>query len=195
LQGLLIWNYNHYELFADWKIGFSASAWINKPSIRQQSDSIGEYSRTLNQISHGLPDRIQQKLEEVRQGLPSIFRPEYPKAIQHDDFLENNFHVDEATGHITGVVDWADAIFAPFGISLGGLETILGVPTLNRWYFHPHHAELRVHFWDTFYGEVGQISAQDRRSIEVARVFGLFRSYGFGEGEARIKYLEALCML
>jgi hypothetical protein len=195
LQSLLIWNYNHYELFADWKIRFSASAWINKPSLRQRSDSIEEYSRTLDQISHGLPDRIRRKLEEVRQGLPLIFRPEYPKAIQHDDFVENNFHVDEATGHITGVVDWADAIFAPFGVSLGRLETMVGVQTLNCWYFHPHHAELRVHFWDTFYGEVGQISAQDRRSIEVARVFGLFRTYGFGEGEARIKYLEALCML
>jgi aminoglycoside phosphotransferase (APT) family kinase protein len=56
-----------------------------------------------------------------------IFRPEYSKAVQHDDFLENNFYVDEVTGYITGVVDWADAIFAPFGVSLGGLETILGV--------------------------------------------------------------------
>lgn len=124
-----------------------------------------------------------------------IFRPEYPKALQHDDFLENNFHVDEATGHITGVVDWADAIFAPFGVSLGGLETILSVQTSNCWYFHPHHVELRAHFWDTFYREIGQISAQDRRSIEVARLFGLFRTYGYEEGDARIVYLEALCML
>lgn len=103
--------------------------------------------------------------------------------------------MDEATGHITGVVDWADAIFAPFGVSLGGLETILSVQTSNCWYFHPHHVELRAHFWDTFYREIGQISAQDRRSIEVARLFGLFRTYGYEEGDARIVYLEALCML
>ncbi|KAF2245057.1 hypothetical protein BU26DRAFT_542458 [Trematosphaeria pertusa] len=149
------------------RVRFSASAWINKP-LRRTSGSVEEYSRTLDQISHGLPGRIRWKLDDVRQGLPLIFRPEYPKAVQHDDFLENNFHVNEATGHITGVVDWADAIFAPFGLSLSGLETILS---------------LRAHFWDTFYGEI------------VARLFGLFQTYGFEEGDARIAYLEALCML
>jgi hypothetical protein len=109
--------------------------------------------------------------------------------------LENNFHVNEATGHITGVVDWADAIIAPFGLSLGGLETILGVQTSSSWHFHPNHVELREYFWDTFYEHTGPISADTRRSIEVARLFGLFRTHGFEEGNARIAYLEALCML
>lgn len=98
--------------------------------------------------------------------------------------------MNEATGHITGVVDWA-----PFGVSLGGLETILGVQTSSSWHFHPNHIELRKYFWDTFYRYIGTISADDRRSIEVARLFGLFRTHGFEEGDARIAYLEALCML
>ncbi|KAF2789018.1 hypothetical protein K505DRAFT_393437, partial [Melanomma pulvis-pyrius CBS 109.77] len=110
---------------------FSALAWINKPAILQSYALLEEYSRTLDRISQGLPEHILRKLDEARQGLPLLFRPEYPIAVQHDDFLENNFHVDEATGHITGVVDWADAMIAPFGISLGGLETILGVQTAS----------------------------------------------------------------
>jgi hypothetical protein len=118
--------------------------------------------------------------------------------VQHDDLLENNIHVDEATGHITGIVDWASAMIAPFGISLGGVETLLGVPTLTSWHLHPSHVDLREHFWDTFYEEIGKISADDRRSIEVARLFGLFRTHSLispGDGEARIAYLEALCTL
>ncbi|OAA59597.1 hypothetical protein SPI_05795 [Niveomyces insectorum RCEF 264] len=45
----------------------------------------------------------------------------------YDDLLENNFHVDEETGRITDVVDWADAQVAPYGVSLGGLEIVLGI--------------------------------------------------------------------
>jgi hypothetical protein len=183
------------RLHADQKTRFSASAWINKPVITQPCGSLEAYSRTLDQISQGLPERILRKLNEARQGLPLLFRPEYPCAVQHGDFLENNFHVDEVTGHITGVVDWADAMIAPFGVSLGGLETILGVQTSKAWYCHPNHIELREHFWDTFYGLIGPISADDRRSIEVARLFGLFQTHGFDAGDARIAYLEVLCML
>jgi hypothetical protein len=149
----------------------------------------------LDQVSDGLPERIQLKLDEVRKGLPSLFQAGYPTALQHDDFLENNFHVNEATGHITGVVDWAAAIIAPFGVSLGALEVIIGIQTASCWHFHPNHIELREHFWDTFYQEAGQISAADRRSIEVARLFGLFRTHGFEERDARVMYLEALSML
>jgi hypothetical protein len=94
--------------------------------------------------------------------------------VQHDNLLENNIHVNEAPGHIAGIVDWADAMNAPFGVSLGGLETVLGVQTSSCWHFHPNHVELREHFWDTFYREIGQISVDDRRSIEVTRLFGLF---------------------
>jgi len=185
----------HTELLADQKTRFFASAWINRPAVKQPSNLLDEYSRILDQVSQGLPERLRSKLDEVRQELPLLFRPDYPMVIQHDDLLENNIHVDEATGHITGIVDWADAMIAPFGVSLGGLETVLGVQTSNSWHFHPNHVKLREHFWDTFYIETGQISEADRRSIEVARLFGLFRTHGFEEGDARIVYLEALCML
>jgi hypothetical protein len=118
--------------------------------------------------------------------------------VQHDDLLENNIHVDEATSHITSIVNQANAMIAPFRVSLGGLETLLGVQTSTSWHLHPRHVELQEHFWETFYKEIGKVSADDRRSIEVARLFGLFRTHGlndFGEGEARIAYLETLCML
>lgn len=137
------------------------------------------YSWILDRLSQTLPERFSPKLTEVRQGLPLLFRPDYPLVLNHDDLLEMNIHVDEETGYITGIVDWVDAKIAPFGTSLGGLETILGVQTSSCWLFHPNHEELRMQFWKTFYEVTGNLSDIDRQAVEVGRLFGLFRRYGF----------------
>jgi Phosphotransferase enzyme family len=174
---------------------FFAAAWNNRPTVEQSLGLLDEYYDILDQVSQGLPEQLQAKLGEVRQELPLLFRPDYPMAFQHDDLLENNIHVDETTGHITGIVDWSDGIIAPFGVSLIGLETLLGVQTMTKWHFHPNHLSLRKHFWRTFFLEVGSISEKDHHSIEVARLFGLFRTHGFEEKDQAIVYLEALCFL
>lgn len=126
--------------------------------------------------------------------------------VNHDDLLEMNIHVDEETGRITGIVDWADAKIAPFGTSLWGLETVLGIQTSSSWLFHPDHVYFRQQFWETVYGVTGHLSDTDRLAIEVGRVFGLFRVYGFNcaperegaepltSGDNRLAYLEALCL-
>lgn len=63
---------------------------------------LDEYSKILDEVPPDLPAQLQAKLDDVRQELPRLFRSGYPIVLQHDDLLENNFHVDEATGHITG---------------------------------------------------------------------------------------------
>lgn len=144
-------------------------------------------------VSRRLPAAFLPKLEEIRQSLPLLFRREYPMAIQHDDLLENNIHVDEDTGRITGIVDWQDAIIAPFGVSLGYIEIVLGVRSERTWHLHHDHGSLRKQFWDTLYVAIGEISEADHQSIEVARLFGLFKLYGFEENAAL--YLDALSPL
>lgn len=127
--------------------------------------------------------------------------------LNHDDLLEMNIHVDEETGRIAGVVDWADAYTAPFGLSLWGLETLLGVQTSSSgWKWHPDEGYLREQFWKTLYASIGHRSEDDRRAIEVARLLGLFRSSGFdrrpeepnaqpvGEDHFEFVRLEALCL-
>jgi len=96
---------------------------------------------------------------------------------------------------VTGIVDWADAKIAPFGVSLANMEVVLGIQTRTNWYFHPNHHSLREIFWKTFYRVTGHISKDDQRSIEVARLFGFFREYGFEEKEHAIAYLSTLCLL
>ncbi|KAH9211813.1 hypothetical protein DL95DRAFT_369184 [Leptodontidium sp. 2 PMI_412] len=176
---------------------FFASAWINKPAhtLEPPQGLLDEYSKILNEVSPHLPAQLQAKLGYVRKELPRLFRSSYPMVLQHDDLLENNIHVDEATGHITGIVDWADAMIAPFGVSLASMEVVLGIQTRTNWHFHPNHNSLRELFWKTFYQVTGHISKDDRGSIEVARLFGLFREYGLEEKEHAIAYLSALCLV
>ncbi|KAF4964136.1 hypothetical protein FSARC_7918 [Fusarium sarcochroum] len=162
---------------------FFALAWNNRLAIEQPPGLLNGYHDILDRVSHGLSERLQTMLEEVRRGLPLLFRPSYPMSLQHDDLLENNIHVDETTGRITGIVDWDNAIIAPFGVSFCGAEIVFGVQTLKDWHFHPCHLSLRRRFWEAFYKEVGDISEEDKRSIEVARLFGLFRTYGFEEND------------
>jgi hypothetical protein len=96
---------------------------------------------------------------------------------------------------VTGIIDWADSKIAPFGVSLAGMEVVLGIQTRTSWHFHPNHHSLRESLWKTFYEVTGHISKDDRRSIEVARLFGIFRGYGREEKEYAIAYLSALCLL
>jgi len=110
--------------------------------------------------------------------------------------LEDNFHVEEATGHITGIVDWANAKVAPYGISLGELEIVLGIQTNTDWHLHPFHVRLRQQFWDTFDSEIGEVSDLDRYSIDIARLMGLLRTHGIEwKNTMSGVYLEKLPLL
>ncbi|KAK4039978.1 hypothetical protein C8A01DRAFT_36028 [Parachaetomium inaequale] len=145
------------------------------------------------------------KLHEVRRGLPLLFRPQYPMVLGHEDPLEMNIHVEE-DGHIAGLADWVNAIVTPFGTTLRALVTLVGVQTRHGWAFHGSAANLRAYFWDQFYGLVGRISDTDSRAIDIARLFGLFKWYGFdrryerggagvvGADDAAIPILKAICL-
>ncbi|KAI0455010.1 hypothetical protein F5B21DRAFT_514340 [Xylaria acuta] len=174
---------------------FFALAWINKPTLEELPLGLqDEYVAILDKLSPTVPERLHPIIDMVRQNLYLLFRPDFPIALQHGDLLENNFHVDEATGHITGVVDWPDAFIAPFGLSLSGAEILFGIQTNSDWHFHPSHADLRQQFWSTFHNEIGQVSELDMRSIEVARLMGLLREYGFEQNGKSGVYLEKLLL-
>lgn len=162
-----------------------------------------EYQLRFERLSRVLPSRFRENLDKVRAGLPSLFASTYPLALNHGDLSEMNILVDPSTGHITGVIDWAEAKICPFGISLWGLENVLGSMNQQGWHFHPHHLELRNLFWQTFEATVGRVSDDNKQTIEIARMAGLFLRYGFAwadggqepvdEGTISFMYLDAFC--
>ncbi|KAJ8130001.1 hypothetical protein O1611_g3629 [Lasiodiplodia mahajangana] len=167
---------------------FFASAYHNTPKSMSRPDRgqlLQRYSSQLQRLRKGLPVRFHATLDTLIPQLPSICDENWPLVPNHMDLLENNIHVDPDTGVIVGVCDWRDAEVGPFGMALGGLETMLGIRKMNEhgWSYFPSHRELREQFWTTFYECLGPISEAQRQCIEVARLTGLFMENGFAEGE------------
>ncbi|ODA81328.1 hypothetical protein RJ55_04293 [Drechmeria coniospora] len=156
--------------------------------------------------SQGPPERFRGKNEEIGTGLLLLLRPEYPMVLNDDDLLEMNLHLDERDGHVTGIVDWADAIVSPFGMSLRRLETILGVQTSSCWHFHANHGFLRALVRQTFHRIVGDVSDEHLQAMQVERQLGIFRTHAFdgrpemegsstvAEGDPSLVCLEAWCL-
>lgn len=115
-----LWLFILYVLLTIDSYRFFASAWINKPAhtLEPPQGLLDEYSKILNEVSPHLPAQLQAKLGYVRKELPRLFRSSYPMVLQHDDLLENNIHVDEATGHITGNFLCGIFLFPPLRCSL-----------------------------------------------------------------------------
>jgi hypothetical protein len=129
-------------------------------SIPDRGQLFQHYSSQLQWLRKGLPDRFHATLDTLIPQLPSICDENWPLVPNHTDLLENNIHVDPDTGAIVGICDWRDAKIGPFGMSLGGLETMLGIRTMNEhgWTYFPNHGELRGQFWNTFYHCLGATS-------------------------------------
>ncbi|KAG5743677.1 hypothetical protein H9Q70_013612 [Fusarium xylarioides] len=108
----------------------------------------------LNRLHQQLPNRFKDALNQVLKHLPRIFN--MPFVITHGDLNEMNILVDDS-GYITGVIDWAESEFCPFGISLWALENILGHMDAMGWHYHDNSKELREEFWRVFEISIGPL--------------------------------------
>lgn len=140
-------------------------------------------SQQLTILANVLPERFRLKLNEVRDQLPSLFAIDYPQVLNHADLLEMNIHVNPSTGSITGMVDWCDATVGPFGLSLWGLESLLGTLGSDGWHFHARHLDLRRTFWTTLYSNI-DITESQKQAVKVGRIVGIFQAYGLKKGAA-----------
>jgi hypothetical protein len=113
-----------------------------------------------------------------------------PWVLTHQDLSNMNILVDPDSGHITGVVDWADATIEPFGVALWGLESVLGCSGPGGWsYFgsDPSYSHFgcsptrsRALFWKTFLREIEcTISDECRHAVNEVRTLGILLRYGF----------------
>ncbi|KAF8184438.1 hypothetical protein BJ912DRAFT_974834 [Pholiota molesta] len=163
---------------------FFASAWHNTPAwMSCQCPSrallLNEYASKLTELRRGLPGRFRPTLEHILTRLPALFADDWPLVPNHTDLLENNIHVDPRTGALVGICDWKDAELSPFGMALGGLETMLGVNRVDEgWCYHPSQQALRALFWEAFYTAMGNGNTADAR-IDVARLAGIFLENGW----------------
>ncbi len=104
-----------------------------------------------------------------------------PWVLTHSDLSEMNILVDPDSGHLTGVVDWAEATIEPFGLALWGLESVLGCSGPAGYsYYGNNTLHLRTLFRETLLAEIGYALAEETlKAIDDARTLGHLLRYGF----------------
>ncbi|KAF3492324.1 uncharacterized protein GIQ15_01841 [Arthroderma uncinatum] len=157
---------------------FFAASWI-KAQPRPETLLQSNYDRKLEQLSKSMPPYLTLAILTARTELDLLFGSDFRCALCHGDLNEMNLLVDEETGDLTGVIDWAEASIQPFGLSLWGLETLLGFSDKDGWHYYGASNSLEEAFWTTFHYEVGSISEDDKKLIDISRRVGVLLRYGF----------------
>lgn len=153
-------------------------------------------------LAQKLPPRFSDSVEELSNNLSLLFSDGYPAVLSHGDLCEMNFLVDLETGHLTGVIDWAEAGILPFGCALWVLENMLGFMDERGWHYFDRYRELEDLFWRSFEDSVGETLDEKWRAIQVARRIGILFRYDFrwdeasservvAENDSVMKYLDA----
>lgn len=145
----------------------------------------------LSRLAQELPDlHLRNRAAETLSSLKEM--QDWPVVLNHGDLVPSNILIDPSTREISGVVDWAEAEFLPFGTCLYGLEHFLGyldtfTPHSPRYYYHDKAAELRRAFWNCLWEEAPQLREKGTmKNLEVVRDVGVFLWYGYAWDEGRI---------
>lgn len=159
---------------------FFAQSWLSgRPTDPAQvTTAIDRCETTFAYLTDSLPPRFASHAAKVQSLLPLLRSGDYPVVLTHGDLNEMNILVEPESGEITGVVDWAEASFQPFGFALYALDNALGGMGPDGWKYYDNTEYLRGEFWGTFCGLAGGLSEGVLERIRLARVAGLLIRYG-----------------
>ncbi|KAF1986149.1 hypothetical protein K402DRAFT_421368 [Aulographum hederae CBS 113979] len=104
---------------------FLAASWKSPQDIDTESTK-AKFIERFNMLARELLSRFTPRIHEISNSLDIVFTADYPSVLTHGDLCEMNFLVDPQSGHLTGVIDWAEAEILPFGCALWGLKNLLG---------------------------------------------------------------------
>ncbi|TFB06238.1 hypothetical protein CCMA1212_001979 [Trichoderma ghanense] len=150
---------------------------------------IGESMHWRLSLLHGLPPEdtdLQRHVSEAQSQFHSIQTSDW--CLTHGDLLPANILVSPKTGRLTGLIDWAEAEWLPFGMALYGIEEVLGETVLasEGFEYYADHRELRQLFWGEFLSltRQRQMSTVQMQRVEAARKLGIlfWRGIAFDDG-------------
>ena len=100
--------------------------------------------------------------------------------LLHKDFGVCNIIVNKTSCNLVGVVDWAEAEIAPFGLNLYSHQRLISkIHFKSGWARFDDYVTLEDIFRSTFTKEAAGLSSDTIRAIKAARIAGLLLSRGF----------------
>lgn len=159
---------------------FFALSWKSPQVVDQiYSDSLHhQHKRDLELLLISLPDRFRPLIQRPISALPSVLS--LPMVLLHKDFGACNIMVNETSCNLVGVVDWAEAEVAPFGLNLHSHQRLISnIHLKTGWIIYDDHTILEDLFWSTFNKEAGGLGNETIETIKAARTVGLLLSRGF----------------
>jgi hypothetical protein len=152
--------------------------------------------RRLEKLASELPDtplkaRAKATLARIRT------LTNFPIILNHGDLIPSNILVNENTWEITGLVDWAEAEYLPFGTCFYGLEHFLGhlaPPTADRvlacgnspaFVYYKNADQLRELFCTRLFSLVPDLTTQED-NVRTMRDLGVLLWYGYAWDDGAI---------
>ncbi|KAI0540874.1 hypothetical protein GGR58DRAFT_459337 [Xylaria digitata] len=158
-----------------------ALAWRN---ARRVEDLLGE-KRTvgssltlrLELMSASLPIRFRRTASAILDDISEI--EALPWVFTHGDFLAANIMVNPHSGTLTGLLDWAEAEWLPFGIGMYGLEELLGEDNQSsRFVYYPEATHLRNLFWKHLMVLLPELDSETITLVKKAQRLGVLLWHG-----------------
>jgi serine/threonine protein kinase len=170
---------------------FLARSWHRRGSLPLPIGAIGSsIPSRLRRLSQELPLRFRFTAKDTLSQL-HLINTALPKVLAHGDIVPSNILLSPTTGHLHGLVDWAEAELLPFGICLYGLEEILGYINTKEdtkvLIYHADAAQCRAAFWAKLVEEIPELADETmEKAVLVARMLGILLWYGFAFDDGAI---------
>ncbi|KAL3419345.1 hypothetical protein PVAG01_09567 [Phlyctema vagabunda] len=164
---------------------FLAKAWHTRNSDNVPYGKIGiSIVSRLKCLIADLPARLQPNAKRILRELHHI--EGLPWVLSHGDIVASNIMVEPTSGELTGMVDWAEAEYLPFGVCIYGLEEILGQIT-PRGFEYEDEAILREAFWGVLESKIPALKDRNLlRAVKLARDLGVLLWHGIAFDDGKI---------
>jgi len=144
--------------------------------------------RKLGKLSRELPDSaLRKRAKKTLEYFMAI--EDHPVVLNHGDLIPTNILVDEETWEITGIIDWAEAEWLPFGLCLYGLDHLLGFldrSSSTAVFRYREGADLlRETFWRKLTRKSPHMEAR-MKDVTVMRDVGVLLWLGYAWDEGKI---------
>lgn len=148
--------------------------------------TVGASLRWRLELMTRLPRRFQHIVKSISASLRDI--ENVPWVFSHGDLLPSNMMVCPKSGNISGLLDWAEAEYLPFGVGMYGLEELLGEDQNGRFMYYPEAKRLRDLFWGELLAAAPGFSQDSGRVavVKKAQAFGILLWHGIAFDDGRL---------